>query len=73
MKVPWMPCTPCTIKVSPGGFVIVDDYGALTACKRAIHDFRTARNIFDPMITIDHDSVSWQKTLPNLQAVRNEW
>jgi O-methyltransferase len=49
-------------KVSPGGFVIVDDYGAVPACKRAIHDFRTARNISDPMITIDHDGVYWRKT-----------
>ena len=49
-------------KVSPGGFVIVDDYGAVPACKRAIHDFRAARNISDPMIAIDHDGVYWRKT-----------
>ena len=49
-------------KVSPGGFVIVDDYGAVPACKRAIHDFRAARNISDPMNAIDHDGVYWRKT-----------
>ena len=27
-------------KVSPGGFVIVDDYGAMPACAEAVHDYR---------------------------------
>lgn len=26
-------------KVSPGGFVIVDDYGVIAACRAAVHDF----------------------------------
>ncbi len=30
-------------KVSPGGFVIVDDYGAVPACAEAVHDFRASR------------------------------
>ncbi len=37
-------------KVSPGGFVIVDDYGAIPACRQAVEDFRTPRNISDPFI-----------------------
>ena len=49
-------------KVSLDGFVMVDDYGSVPACKRAIHDFRTAWNISDPMIAIDHDCVYWHKT-----------
>lgn len=49
-------------KVSPGGFVIVDDYNAVPACKRAIHDFRAERNIFDPLIGIDQDGVYWRKS-----------
>jgi O-methyltransferase len=32
-------------KVSPGGFVIVDDYGAVPACKAAIEDYRKEHNI----------------------------
>lgn len=48
-------------KVSPGGYVIVDDYGAVPACAQAIEDFRTARGITVPMETIDWAGVFWRK------------
>jgi O-methyltransferase len=35
-------------RVAPGGFVIVDDYGAIATCRQAMHDFRAARDITDP-------------------------
>lgn len=50
-------------KVSPGGFVIADDYGLVHNCKRAIEDFRTARGITSPLIDIDGCGVYWQKGL----------
>lgn len=31
-------------QVSPGGFVIIDDYGALEGCRRAVADFFARRN-----------------------------
>lgn len=40
-------------KVSPGGFVIVDDYSALQSCKQAIHDFRERRGITAMVEPID--------------------
>jgi O-methyltransferase/8-demethyl-8-(2,3-dimethoxy-alpha-L-rhamnosyl)tetracenomycin-C 4'-O-methyltransferase len=46
-------------KVSPGGFVIVDDY-ALPGCKQAITDFRAERGIEAPLVGIDSMSVYWQ-------------
>ena len=49
-------------KVSPGGYVIVDDYGAVPACAKAIHDFRDARDIDDPIETIDWAGVFWRKS-----------
>ncbi|WP_216656453.1 TylF/MycF family methyltransferase [Nocardioides marmotae] len=49
-------------KVSPGGYVIVDDYGAVPACAEAIHDFRDARGISDPIETIDWAGVFWRKS-----------
>lgn len=49
-------------KVSPGGFIIVDDYDALPQCSQAIHDFRDTHGIHDPLIRIDDVSVYWQKT-----------
>ena len=48
-------------KVSPGGFVIVDDY-ALGGCKRAIHDFRQVHGIEEPIIAIDSIGVYWRTT-----------
>jgi O-methyltransferase len=47
-------------KVSPGGFVIIDDYGAVPACRQAVEDFRTRQNITDPIQTIDWTGVYWR-------------
>jgi hypothetical protein len=49
-------------KVSPGGYIIVDDAGAFPACMKAVHDFRTERQISDPLIRIDWTGVYWQKS-----------
>jgi|SRR5665213_69667 len=48
-------------KLSPGGFVIVDDYG-LAPCAQAIHDFRQLRGIADPIVDIDGAGSFWQRT-----------
>lgn len=48
-------------KVSPGGFVIVDDYGSFESCKLAIHEFRELRCIDEEMVRIDEHSVFWRK------------
>ncbi len=49
-------------KLSPRGFVVVDDYGVLAACRAAVHDFRNPRGIKDPILDIDGVGVYWQKT-----------
>ena len=49
-------------KLSVGGYLIVDDYGAVVACKKAIHDYRDAHNINEPINPIDGIGVFWQKT-----------
>jgi O-methyltransferase len=49
-------------KVSPGGYVIVDDYGAVPACAKAIHDFHDAQGITDELHEIDWASVYWRKS-----------
>jgi O-methyltransferase len=54
-------------KVSPGGFIIVDDF-ALPGCNRAISDFRTAHGIDDPLVGIDSMSCYWQKRARVLAA-----
>lgn len=52
-------------KVSVGGFVIVDDYGALPQCRQAIEDFRQAQAITEPLVRVDECAVYWQKTARN--------
>ncbi len=48
-------------KVSRGGFVIVDDYGALPNCRRAVDDFRHAHAITESMVTVDWTGVYWRR------------
>ncbi|MBS45055.1 MAG: macrocin O-methyltransferase [Nocardioides sp.] len=49
-------------KVPVGGFVVVDDYGAVPGCAQAIHDFRDARGITDPLQEIDWAGVYWRRS-----------
>lgn len=50
-------------KVSPGGFIIIDDYGALGACRKAVEDFRSKRGITSRIEKIDWTGVYWRKPL----------
>jgi hypothetical protein len=54
--------TPLYPKLSPGGFVIVDDYNVVPACKQAVHDFRDANGITDSIREIDGVGVYWQRS-----------
>jgi hypothetical protein len=49
-------------KLSVGGYVIVDDYNDIAACKAAVQDFRAARGITDTVVPIDWTGVYWQRT-----------
>jgi O-methyltransferase len=48
-------------KLSPGGFVIVDDFGLLPPCRKAVIDYRERMHIDAPMQEIDASGVWWQK------------
>lgn len=48
-------------KVSVGGYVIIDDY-SIGYCAAAVHDFRAAHGITDPLVVIDITGVYWKKT-----------
>jgi hypothetical protein len=48
-------------KVSPGGFVIVDDYASFDCCRDAVDDFRDRHGIVEPIRWIDRRSVYWRK------------
>jgi O-methyltransferase len=46
-------------RLSSGGYLIVDDYGGIAACREAVHDFRAARGITEPIRPIDWTGVFW--------------
>jgi hypothetical protein len=48
-------------KVSPGGYVIIDDY-ILEGCRRAVDDFRDRHGIQDDLNDVDGSAVFWRKT-----------
>jgi len=50
-------------KLSPGGFLIVDDYGIPEdTCRRAIHDFRDVHGISEPIVDIDGWGAYWRRS-----------
>jgi len=49
--------------VSPGGFVIIDDYGAIQNCARAVTDYRAKHGIVEPLRQVDWTGVWWQKAV----------
>lgn len=51
-------------KLSVGGYVIVDDYKAIPACKQAVDQYRAQHQIADPITEIDWAGVSWKKRAP---------
>ena len=56
-------------KVRPGGFIIVDDFGAVAACRQAVLEFRADRKMEDPIYDIDGIGVFWQKSATPLSVV----
>ena len=48
-------------RLSPSGFVIVDDYGGLKNCARAVNDFIEQRDLQVRIEPIDESCVWWQK------------
>lgn len=49
-------------KVSPGGYVIVDDYGAIRACRQAVQDYRDEHGITEEIVKIDYTGVYWKRS-----------
>lgn len=47
-------------KVSRGGFVIIDDYGAVPAARQAVDEFRATEKIVAPLCPVDWTGVYWQ-------------
>lgn len=48
-------------KLSVGGYLIVDDYGAIAGCRRAVDDYRREHGIAEPIVKIDWTGVYWKR------------
>jgi O-methyltransferase len=48
-------------KLAPGGYAIVDDYGAAPACRRAVEDFRAEQGVDEPLREIDWTGMYWRR------------
>jgi O-methyltransferase len=48
-------------KLSVGGYVIIDDFGAIKACREAVGDFRKKHSISSQIIEVDWTGVYWKK------------
>lgn len=49
-------------RLSIGGYVIIDDYGAVPGCRAATDDFRGEFGVVDEVRQIDWTGVFWQRT-----------
>jgi len=47
--------------LSVGGYVIIDDYGALEECRRAVDEFRHEHGIEEPIEYVDWTCVRWRR------------
>ena len=48
-------------KLSNGGFCIIDDYGCLWGCKKAVDDFRAENGVVAEMKVVDWTGTFWRK------------
>jgi len=48
-------------KLSRGGYIIIDDYEQISACRQAVEDYRISLGINAEIKTIDHTGVYWKR------------
>jgi len=48
-------------RLSPGGYAVIDDYGALPECRQAVEDYRRDQGISEPIQSIDWTGAFWRK------------
>jgi O-methyltransferase len=57
----WDALTALYPKLSPGGFLIVDDYYTWPVCKEAVDEYRRRFNVSEELRRVDQARVFWQK------------
>jgi O-methyltransferase len=48
-------------KLSRGGYVIVDDYGAVAGCRKAVDDYRASEGITEEIRWVDWTGIYWRR------------
>lgn len=48
-------------KLSPGGFLIIDDYGLPVGCRRAVDEYRAEHGIEAPLTLVNDRIACWQR------------
>jgi hypothetical protein len=48
-------------KLSIGGYLLVDDFGGIPACRKAVEDYRGANGIDEEIVKVDWTGVYWQR------------
>ena len=48
-------------KLSAGGYLIIDDYGAVPGCRQAVEDYRQKNGIVEPIEQIDWAGACWRR------------
>lgn len=57
----WLTLESLYPNLAPGGYLIVDDYGALRECARAVDDFRDQLGLSEPLVRVDWTCVRWRR------------
>jgi O-methyltransferase len=47
--------------LAPGGYLILDDYGAFPECRKAVEEFRDEHGITEPIERVDPTCVRWRR------------
>lgn len=48
-------------KLEPGGYIIIDDYNDIAACRQAVTDYRDRHGIAAEIVPVDWTGVYWRK------------
>jgi hypothetical protein len=56
-------------RLSPSGYVVIDDYGGIRSCAKAVTDFLAQRGLTPKIEPVDESCVWWQKPAAHVEAV----
>ena len=48
-------------KLAVGGFCLIDDYGGIAGCRKAVHDYRNRHGITESIERVDTTGVYWRR------------